>query len=301
MKITPKRLQQGDTVGVVALSSPVNMERLPDAIAFLEGLGLKVKIGSTIGAEHMNYLAGTDNERLADFHGMVEDKEVKAIFFARGGYGTARIVDCIDFQLLQENPKILWGFSDVTYIHTAILEYAELVTFHGPMVATSVEKFDELSEKMFQQLFMPMEIQYDERISTLSTIVGGTVRGKLVGGNLNRLVSTLGTKFEVDVRGKILLIEDVGETLSHLDGLLNQLRLARKLEEAAGFVLGSFTYEGKELDTEALFTDYFVRLGKPTVSGFRIGHCTPNIAIPLGIDAILDGDTKVLRVLPGVK
>lgn len=304
MNTKANRLQQGDTVGIVDLSSPLKTELLPDAISFLEGLGLKVKIGESVGANDRGYLAGTDEERLKDFHDMIQDPSVKAIFCVRGGYGAARIVDKIDFQLLKENPKIFWGFSDITYLHIAILEYAELVPFHGPMVATSVEKFDELSKKMFLQLFTPMEIQYDERISKLETVVGGMVRGQLIGGNVNRIVSTLGTKFEIDVRGKILLLEDIGEDLPHLDGLFNQLRLARKLEEAAGFVLGSFTYKGEELEQEALsllVNDYFGGLGKPTVSGFKIGHCTPNIAVPLGVDAILDGDAKVLRILPGVE
>lgn len=298
------KLQLGDTVGIVALSSPLQMERLPGAIDFLEGLGLKVKLGHSVGASHGTYLSGTDEERLADLHAMIKDEDVKAIFCVRGGYGAARIADQIDYQMLKENPKIFWGFSDTTYLHTAILEYAELVTFHGPNVATIKEEFDELSKKMFQQLFTPMEIQYDERLSPLETVVGGVVRGELVGGNLNRIVSTLGTKFEIDVRGKILLLEDINESIAHLDGFLNQLRLAKKLEEAAGFVLGSFTYDGKELDKEALLTlfeDYFKKLGKPAVYGFKIGHCAPNIGLPLGVDVILDGTAKVLRVLPGVE
>lgn len=294
----------GDTVGIVALSSSLQTERLPDAIHFLESLGLKVKIGRTISASYMEYLAGTDEERLADFHDMIKDAEVKAIFCVRGGYGAARIADRIDYQLLKENPKIFWGFSDTTYLHTAISQFSELVTFHGPNVATVKDQFDELSQKMFQQLFMPMEIYYDERLSSLEMIVGGVARGPLVGGNLNRIVSTLGTKFEIDMRGKIVLFEDTNESLAHLDGLFNQLRLARKLEQAAGFVLGSFTFEGKEHEPQllhALLKDYFVKLGKPTVAGFKIGHCTPNIAVPLGVDSILDGDAKVLRVLPGVQ
>ena len=128
-------------------------------------------------------------------------------------------------------------------------------------------------------------------------------RGELIGGNLNRIVSTLGTKFEIDVRGKILVLEDIEESITHLDGLLNQLRLSRKLEAVAGIVLGSFTYEGEELEAEKLaqlFKDYFGEQKKPVVSGFKIGHCTPNVAIPFGVDAILDGDAQVLRILPGV-
>ena len=304
MKIRPKRLQRGDTVGVIAPCSPLAMETLPDKIDFLEELGLKVKIGKTVGLTG-KYLSGTDKERLEDLHEMIEDKEIKAIFCLRGGYGAARIAEKIDYQLLTENPKIFWGFSDVTYFHNAFQEYSNIVTFHGPMLSSVAQKkLSAFSKRMFQQLFTPFEIQYDEKISPLHTIVPGAVRGELTGGNLHRLLSTMGTKFEFDARGKILLFEDIGEPLQKIDGMLNQLRLARKLEQAAGFVIGDFAELEKGASIEdvwAIFEEYLKPLGKPAVAGFKIGHCEPNIAVPLGVDAILDADTKLLRILPGVE
>lgn len=303
MKIRPQRLKAGDTVGVVALSGPLAMEHLPEKMAMLESLGLKVKIGETVGLTG-KYLAGSDEERLNDLHNMIRDPEVKGIFCLRGGYGAARIADRIDYQLLTENPKIFWGFSDVTYLHTALQEYANVVTFHGPMLSSvGGSELSDLSKRMFQQLFTPFEIQYDENLTPLQTIVGGSARGELIGGNLNRLVSTLGTKFEIDVKDKIVLLEDIGESLENIDSMLNQLRLSRKLEEAAGFVIGSFTAmdDGTMEEVWSLFEEYLKPLGKPAVAGFMIGHCEPNIAIPLGVEAILDADLKVLRVLPGVE
>lgn len=303
MKIRPQRLKQGDTVGLVALSSPLKMEQLEAKTAFIESLGLHYKLGQTIGLPD-GMLAGTDEERLEDLHAMIKDPEVKGIFCVRGGYGLARIVDQIDYKLLEENPKIIWGFSDVTSLHLAVNEFSNVVTFHGPMLSNGEEALDTLSSKMFQQLFTPLEIQYSEMINPLETIVGGVVRGELTGGNLNRMIRTLGTKFEFDAKGKIIVLEDIKEELEHIDGMMNQLRQARKLEQAAGFVIGSFTELGKEETYEevlAIMREYLAPLNKPVLAGFQIGHCKPNVAIPLGVEAILDADEKVLRILPGVE
>ena len=299
LKSTVPHLEKGDLVGVVALSSVVEPEKLGEALAFLDELGLRYIIGDTIHAKH-DYLAGDDETRLGDLHEMVKNPEVKAIFCAKGGYGSARIAEKIDYALLEENPKIFWGFSDLTYLHCAINEYAHLVTFHGPMLM-SASKMDDLSKKMFLQLFSPIEIQYTEAISPLTTIAGGVARGEIIGGNLNRLVSTLGTKFEVQTEGRILLIEEMGETIPGIDSMLQQLKQARKLEQLAGVVIGSFTQtKFDEAALHLLMKEYFGDLGIPVVAGFKIGHETTNIAIPFGVDAILDAQEKVLRILPGV-
>ncbi|KMY28131.1 peptidase S66 [Lysinibacillus xylanilyticus] len=299
VKSTVPHLQKGDTVGLVALSSQVESEKLGIAIAFLEELGLNYIIGDTIQAKH-DYLAGSDEERLADFHEMVRNPEVKAIFCVKGGYGSARIAEKIDYGLLEENPKVFWGFSDLTYLHCAINEYASLVTFHGPLLM-SVDRIDDLSKKMFLQLFSPMELQFTEDIAPLTTIATGVARGQIIGGNLRRLVNTLGTKFEVRTEDRILLIEDLGETIPKIDENLQQLKQARKLEQLAGVIIGSFTQtEADEAALMTLMKDYFADLDVPVVAGFKIGHDSTNIAIPLGVDAILDAQEKVLKILPGV-
>jgi muramoyltetrapeptide carboxypeptidase len=302
MKIRPAKLNIGDTVGLVALSSPLNIEKLGVKLALLDELGLNYKLGQTIQA-YDGYLAGSDEERLEDFHQMISDREVKAIFLVCGGYGISRIIDKISYPLIEDNPKIIWGFSDGTTLHTQVNEYSNMVTFHGPMLSSQTGELDELSKKMFQQLFMPIEIQYDENISPLHTIVPGAVRGELTGGNLNRLVSTLGTKFEVDVRNKVVLLEDIGESIEQIDCMMNQLRLSRKLELAAGFMIGNFNNlgSGSEEEVFKVMESYLKPLNKPTVAGFKIGHCEPNIAIPLGVDVILNADEKYVRILPGVE
>lgn len=307
MRIRPQRLQKGDTIGIIAPSSPPNQENLEKSFAFLEQLGLKWKLG-----QHVNnvngYLAGTDEERLRDLHELFADPEVKGIFCAGGGFGSARYTDKIDLQLMKENPKVFWGFSDITFLHTAMGLYSDIVTFHGPMLASCVgkESFHELSAKMFQQLFEPMELHYTEDISPLETITGGVATAELVGGNLSLLASGIGTKFEVDTKGKLLLIEDVGEEPYRVDGMLNQLRMAGKLKEAAGVVVGDFSKaDAKKHKVSQTLDDvlnhYLADLGKPVVKGFKIGHCEPHFAIPLGVEAKLDADNKTLTVLPGVQ
>ncbi len=307
MRIRPQRLQKGDTIGIIAPSSPPNQESLGRSLAFLESLGLNWRFGKNVNDVY-GYLAGTDEDRLADLHDMFADPTIQGIICAGGGYGSARYTDRIDLQLMQENPKIFWGFSDITFLHTAMGRYSNLVTFHGPMLASCVgkESFHELSAKMFQQLFAPMELHYTEAISPLETIAGGTAQGELVGGNLSLLANGIGTKFEVETKGKLLLIEDVGEEPYRVDGMLNQLRMAGKLADAAGIVIGDFSdAEPKKRDVslslDDVFGHYLGNLGTPVVKGFQIGHCQPHFAVPLGVDAKLDGDNRTLTILPGVQ
>ena len=307
MKTLPNRLKRGDTVGVIAPSSPPNLENLNKALPFLEELGLKVKLGSSVEAKH-GYLAGTEEERLADLHAMFEDPEVAGIICAGGGYGAARLTDKIDFAMIKENPKVFWGYSDITFLHTAIGEYADLVTFHGPMLASDVGKqeFHERSGRMFGQLFAPFELHYDEGISTLTAVSRGVAQGELVGGNLGLLRSSIGTKFEIDTKNKILLIEDIEKQPYEVDGMLNQLRMARKFEELAGVVIGDFKNSDpkqpeESLNLDQIFDHYFKDLGVPVVKGFKIGHCEPHFSVPLGALAKLDANEMTLTVLPGVK
>ncbi|WOV87448.1 LD-carboxypeptidase [Sporosarcina oncorhynchi] len=307
MRIRPKRLRQGDTIGIVSPASPSEEESLQRALPFLEQLGLKWKFGKHVYDKN-GYLAGTDDDRRQDLEDMFADPEIAGIICARGGYGSARFTDKLDLQLIAENPKVFWGFSDITFLHTAIGLYSNLVTFHGPMLASCVGKqeFHELSAKMFQQLFEPMELHYTEDISPLTTISGGTAEAELIGGNLSLLVSSLGTKFEVDTKGKLLLIEDIREEPYRVDGLLNQLRMAGKLAEAAGVIIGDFAdaepkKEPRAASLDTVFHHYLGDLRVPVVSGFKIGHCEPHFALPLGVKAKLDANGKTLTILPGVE
>jgi muramoyltetrapeptide carboxypeptidase len=303
--LLPKALKKGDTIGVIAPASPPNMKRLEKAIPFFTNLGLHVKLGKNIEKVH-GYLAGTDEERLSDFHDMIRDDDVKAIIFARGGYGTGRFVDSIDYDLIKKHPKIIWGYSDITYLHTAIRQQTGLVTFHGPMLASDIADpdFDDISATSFLQLFEPTALQYNESIAPLDVLVEGEGTGSLVGGNLALITSTLGTTYELDTKGKILLLEDIDEQPYRIDSMLNQLKLAGKLEQAAGIVVGDFANaEPKSepsLTLEEVFRHYLGDLTCPVMTGFKIGHCFPHFAVPLGVSATLYTTDKTLSIAPGV-
>ncbi|RNF39995.1 S66 peptidase family protein [Planococcus salinus] len=307
MRIRPKRLKKGDVIGVIAPSSPPDQENLKKALPFFEELGLQVRMGKSVHAKY-GYLAGEDDERLADLHAMFEDPEISGVFCAGGGVGAARYADRIDYAMIQENPKVFWGYSDITFLHNTIGEYANLVTFHGPMLASDIgkEEFHERSARMFGQLFSPFELHYSEEVSPLTAIRPGTAEGDLVGGNLTIIQNGLGTKFDLDVKGKLLLIEDIGKEPADVDRTLNQLRMARKFEEAAGIIIGDFKgAEPKDPDESLslaqVFDHYFGQLPIPVVKGFKIGHCEPHFSLPLGVKARLDAGDKTLTVLPGVE
>lgn len=305
-KMLPNRLKQGSTIGIVAPAGPVEKAELENAFPFFEKLGLRIKLGKYVYHQY-GYLAGRDTNRLADFHDMIADRNVKAIFFARGGYGTGRIVDKVDMELIKKYPKIIWGYSDITFLHTAIRQATGLVTFHGPMPVSDIVKndFDSLSGQLFKQLFEPTKLTYSESVSSLTIYAEGKASGEIVGGNLSLLVQTLGTPYEIDTKDKLLFIEDVGEEPYRVDGMLNQLRLAKKIQQAAGIIIGDFSRAEPAVHPtftlEEVWKDYFRRYKKPIVAGFRIGHCFPHFSIPLGVKATLSTESKTLAIEPGVQ
>ncbi|GAA0436443.1 LD-carboxypeptidase [Lentibacillus halophilus] len=302
----PYRLKRGDTIGIVAPAGPVDSDRLARATPFFEAMGLHVTYGATIDEWH-GYLEGTDDQRVADIHHMISDTSVRAIMFARGGYGSARLADKIDYELISRHPKIIWGYSDITYMHTAIRQWTGLTTFHGPMPASDVadEAFDPLSARMFRQLFAPETLHYTEDVSPLTVLAPGEADGALVGGNVSVLASTLGTDYDIDTNGKLLLLEDIGEAPYRIDSMLNQLRLAGKLDAAAGIIVGDFadakpTHE-PSLSLEQVLADHLSDLPCPVMAGFKIGHCFPHFSVPLGARAFLSTTRKRLTIEPGVQ
>jgi muramoyltetrapeptide carboxypeptidase len=299
--------KKGDTIGIVSPAGPIKREELEQGIKIVESLGLHVKLGKHVFDKY-GYLAGTDSDRAADLNDMFKDNEVKGIICARGGYGSGRIVELLDYELIKQKPKVLLGYSDITYLHTAVRQRTGLITFHGPMVASDMGESDfaKLSYDLLQQFFIPQDVVYTTAISPLEAIVHGRATGALVGGNLSLLTSTLGTRDEIDTKGKLLLLEDVSEPPYKIDSMLNQLKLAGKLEQAAGILIGDFTdCDAKDPETSLSFdqvlVDYLTDLEKPVLKGFRIGHCNPNITVPLGTEATMDTKTKTLQVSAGVR
>jgi len=301
--IKPRVLKLGDTLGVIGPASPTTDKNIKKVEEVLKEMGFKVKMGKSVYERH-GYLSGTDDIRAEDINSMFGDKEVDGILCIRGGYGTGRILDLINYEIIKENPKVFIGYSDITALHIAFNQIAGLVTFHGPMACDIIRNFSNFSKELLFKAIMSSEpvgkISNPEG-EEIITINGGITEGTIVGGNLSLIADTIGTPYEIDVKGKILFIEEVKEEPYRIDRMLNQLRLSGKLNEAAGIVLGDFNNCHAEKPDESLslgqvIDDYFKPLNKPTIYNLQAGHCKPMVTIPFGVKARLDADKKELTI-----
>ena len=308
--IKPQRLQSGDTVGLIAPASGVfEPATIREGRETLKSLGYKVKLGKNI-SKQFGYLAGSDKGRVDDLHRMFKDDKVKAIVAIRGGYGSMRILNLIDYELIKNHPKILLGYSDITALHLAIHAVTGLVTFHGPV---AISRFSQYTQKYFYQVVSSSsaigEIEHPEPVYKLHptahffTIHGGKAHGKLIGGNLTLLTALLGTPFDYDTTNKIVFIEEVGEEPYSIDRMLTQLFLAGKLQSAAGIVIdrcakcGPRDYKPAFINTlsvEEVIKDRLQNLKIPIVFGFSLGHVADKPTLPLGIEVTLDADNRKL-------
>lgn len=305
--IKPKALKFGDTIGVVAPASPTLEENVEKAHKKLKDLGFKVKMGKSC-YEKYGYLAGTDSLRAEDINHMFRDEEVDGIICLRGGYGTPRILELLDYDLIKKHPKVFIGYSDITALHIAITRFSRLITFHGPMVASDMlGDFNQFSKKSLFNFIM--EGEYLRNIKNppgeeLKIMNPGIAEGSIIGGNLSLIADTLGTPYEIDLKGKILFIEEVGEEPYQIDRMLTQLRLAGKLKEAEGIILGDFNNcvaKSSEYDDsltlEQVLEDIIKPMNKPTLFNLKAGHCEPVITLPFGARARLDGHKGELTLL----
>ncbi|MGP4075566.1 S66 peptidase family protein [Halobacillus sp. K22] len=303
--VKPQRLTYGDRVGVIAPAGPPKKEELNRGLSVLHSLGLEPVLGNHVfNQDHtFSYLAARDEARLEDLHHMFLDPCIKAVFCARGGYGTARLAPYIDYSMIRCNPKVFWGYSDITYLHTAFHKYSNLVTFHGPMVASDLGRTPLNNETILSldQLFMPKNITWRYPEFPFSSIKNGKAVGVLVGGNLTVLADSMGTDFELDTDGRILFIEEIDEPAYRIDAMLLQLQLAGKLARVKGVILGDFNLRDSELaETQKVLRQFFMPYNFPVLQGFPAGHCAPNYGIPLGTRVYLDSTTLFLQTEAGV-
>ena len=299
--ILPPRLRRGDTIGLVCPAGPVReVARLQAGIRLIVDQGFAVKLSGPVEPRE-GYLADTDEQRAAHLHRLWADEEVRAILAVRGGYGCLRLAGLLDWELLARTPKWLIGFSDVTLLLNTLFHRCGLVSVHGP-VATSLARSDEQS---LVSLFTLLTGTLEERIRPrgLEELRGGTGRGPLVGGNLTTLVHLLGTPWDHSWDGCILLLEDTNEPLYRLDRMLTQLALAGRFERLAGLILGDFDLAGTDSLAglrlrEAVWARVLELVGPgfPVWADFPAGHRTANLALPIGMEAVLE--EGVLRFLP---
>ncbi|MFZ0449441.1 MAG: LD-carboxypeptidase [Desulfatiglandaceae bacterium] len=283
--IKPPGLRKGDLVGLISPAGPVEEKELKGGLALLDSKGLRVRLGAHV-FDRKGYLAGEDASRLDDFHGMFSDPEVRAVFCTRGGYGTLRLLDKIQYDLIRKNPKILVGFSDVTSLLMALLKRTGLVTFHGSMFRNTAER----NIGNIDDLLGLLGFSGNHRLvfEGTRTCVPGNGRGPLIGGNLNLISHLLGTPFLPSFSGCILFLEDIGEPLYRVDRMLTHLRLSGLLEGLRGIVAGEFKGCGEPEAIDRLLTEIAEDLHIPLISGFPLGHGFRNIPLPLGVTAELD-------------
>ncbi len=297
--VRPRRLAPGDTVAVVAPAGPVPDDRLDAGLEVLRSWGLVVQEMPHVRGrlEDLDYLAATDAARAAGVMAAWCDPAVSAVFCARGGYGVQRMVDLLDWEALAAaGAKVLVGFSDITVLHQAFASRLGVSTVHGPVVTSLGAGDDESREHLRALLFEP-EAALALAPGPVPALVGGRAVGPLVGGNVALLAAEAGTPTAMPAAGCIALLEDVDESLYRLDRLLTQLLRAGWFDGVKGLAIGGFTGCGTEESLRHLFEDRLVPLGVPTLLGVPVGHADRNLAVPLGVAAVLDADagTLVLR------
>jgi muramoyltetrapeptide carboxypeptidase len=309
--IKPEKLNDGDTLGLIAPGSFISKDELDESVANLEQLGFKVKFNKTI-LDRDGYLAGSDKVRANDVNMMFADKSVKGIICARGGYGCNRILPMLDYVTIRNNPKVLCGYSDITSLISAIFSKTGLVGFHGPV---GISTFNEFSVSYFKDVLMSTKSnvflksaveETDDTDFDRYTIRSGTADGILVGGNLSILASLLGTPYDMNYDNKIIYLEEVGEEPYRVDRMLTELMLAGKFKNAAGIAMGVFK-NCEPRKRNASFTNSFslrevifdrlFDLGIPVIYGLSFGHITNKFTLPTGINARLNVAEQTLTLL----
>ena len=285
--ILPYYLKKGDTIAIIATARKVSKEEIQPAVAFFESYGLSVLLGKNLFQSNNQY-AGNDLQRTEDLQWALNDKNSKAIIIARGGYGSVRLIESIDFTEFIKNPKWLVGYSDVTVLHNAIHNIG-VATLHATM-PLNFSKNKEATKSMIDGLFGNLnEIQAEENYSNVS----GIAKGQLIGGNLSLLYSLSGTQFDIDTTDKILFIEDLDEYLYHIDRMMMQLKLSGKLKKLKGLIVGGMTDMKDNAIPfgkfpEEIILDAVKEYNYPVCFDFPAGHIDKNLALYFGKEVELN-------------
>lgn len=305
--LRPRALRRGDVIGLVAPAGALwRPERVAGCVRYLEGQGYRVEVGSH-ALKHDGAFAGTDDERLADLNGMLRDPRIRAVMALRGGYGTPRVLDRIDYAAVRRDPKIVVGYSDITALQMALFRRTGLVTFSGPLGAVEFSGTpDPVTEESFWRLVTSRRTRGKLPLpadATLETRRGGVGEGPLLGGCLSLVVALLGTPFSPDYRGAVLALEDVHEQFHRLDRMLTQLRLAGVLGRLEALLLGQFTHASAAdpahpfHDLEAVWSSVLRDVPCPRLAGFPYGHVPRKVTLPWGIPVRVDAGKRSVSLL----
>ena len=305
--IKPAKLKTGDVVGIIApASAPVDPTKLENGIRYIEKNGYRVELGKNVSKIN-GYLAGTDQERADDLNSMFKNKDVKAIICLRGGYGASRILDKINFKLIRSNPKILVGYSEITALQMAILQKTGLVTFAGPMIATDFGNgVTSYTEDFFWRIVSSNKkigrLKYPDN-DKLVAITKGSASGRIIGGNLSVFAALTGTEYFPELKGRILMFEEVDELPYKVDRLLNQLRLLKLFKQIKGIILGRFVdciehdTSKRTLTLGQVMEDYMKDLKIPVLYTFPHGHIKDKVTVPFGINIKMNASKGFVEYL----
>ena len=299
----PEPLKQGDKVFLVCTSSPILEEDIEKCKEVVKKLGFEPVLGESLFENIGGYMAGMPEIRVKDLHRAFSDNEVKGIFCVKGGFSASQLLDKLDYELIRNNPKVFVGYSDVTNLNIVFNQKCNLGTFHGPMVKSNMfSDFNDFTKKSFLDVLdkkkgerwkfknpMDEESGVEKEISLLykKNFENKKISGEIIGGNLSIIVTTLGTDYEIDTKGKILFIEEIEEEISRIDRMMTHLKYAGKFEDCNGVLFGNFlgcenTY-GKNYELMDFLQKFFKNYEKPVIYGLESGHEKPNlVTIPLG-------------------
>lgn len=300
-----KRLEKGDTIGIIAPGSIENPLNIETGIDNLLSLGFKIKKGKHI-YDKWGYFAGKDMDRAQDIMDMFQDKDVKMVICIRGGYGAMRLLPYLNFNKIRKNPKLFMGYSDITVLLNSLYEKDGLITFHGPMLNSKLNVKE--TQECFLNTVMTGYRKYSINNPTNIPMVSNmdkSVEGRIVGGNLSLICSTLGTPYEMITTNKLLFLEDIDEAPYKIDRMLTQLLLSKKLQQCKGFILGQFTNCEGELkenyfSLKEVIENRILSLNKPTLMNFMCGHDNPKLTIPIGAKAKLNCKNSSIDIYEAV-
>lgn len=285
MTLFPPALKKGNTIGIMCPAGYMPAEKAAKCIQTLKDWGYQVMPGKTLGGKSKNYFSDTDDERLAELQKMLDDKNIHAILFGRGGYGTGRIIDRLNFSHFKKNPKWIIGFSDITILHHHLLNKYNIASIHGPMAALFNDIKAKESIEALKQVLGGKKQHYTLAAYKLNKT--GKATGTLLGGNLALLCNIIGTSSDFSTKNKILFIEDVGEYKYSLDRMLYQLKRSGKFSEIAGLILGGFT-DMKDTErpfgksVEAILENITQNLSCPVCFNFPVSHSSKNVPLIQG-------------------